>query len=191
MARVYEYDVYISYKRVGANVPAWIRNHFYPLLSDWLSEWHDRDVKVFFDERVPIGASWPDQVRTALLRSRILVPVCSPRYFKDEWCVAEWYSMAQREEVVGARTLMYPVIFCDSDTFPDWAKARRMRNFKNWNQPTPQFESTPAYAEFHREMNLVAEELVTLIEDAPPWEPDWPISTPHPEPSGPTKLPRF
>lgn len=192
MARVYEYDVFISYKRAGANVPAWIRNHFHPRLSEWLHDNIERDVKVFFDDQsVSVGASWPREVRLALQRTRILLPVCSPPYFMDEWCLAEWHSMALREEMVGAHTLIYPVIFCDSANFPDYAKARRMRNFRNWNQPSPQFETSLGYIDFHRLMNVIAEDLVKLIEDAPPWQPDWPVTTPAPGPPTPSTLPRF
>lgn len=195
MARVYEYDVFISYTRVGRNVPEWIRNHFYPRLSDWLLDHADRDVRVFFDDDVAVGAVWPDRLRTVLQRTRILVPVCSPRYFRDEWCLAEWHSMAEREKIVGTtpeRILIYPVIFCDSETFPDYAKARRMRSLKDWNQPTPQFESTQGYVDFHRAMVTVTEDLVKLIAAAPPWQPDWPVSLPTvTAPPRPSALPRF
>jgi len=99
MTRVYEYDVFISYRRIGSDVPGWIRNHFYPRLSEVLDNNLDRDVKIFFDELVPSGATWPTELRTALQRARILLPVCSPKYFVDEWCLAEWKSMELREKL--------------------------------------------------------------------------------------------
>ena len=73
--------------------------------------------------------------------------------------------MALREEMVGAHTLIYPVIFCDSANFPAYAKARRMRNFRDWNQPSPQFQTSLGYLDFHRLMNVIAEDLVELIEE--------------------------
>lgn len=196
MSRVYEYDVFLSYKRAGANVPAWIRNHFYPRLSELLDDNLDRDVKVFFDENIAGGVIWPRELRTALQRTRILLPVCSPKYFVDEWCLAEWHSMAQREKLVGTSarqpwTLIYPVIFCDSANFPGYAMERRMRSFRDWNQPQPQFEASMGYLDFHREVGRIAEELVQLIDRAPAWRPDWPVHTPTPEPAQPPRLPRF
>jgi hypothetical protein len=197
MARVYEYDVFISYKREGANVPAWIRTHFYPRLSELLNDNHDRDVKIFFDEMIPVGTAWPLELRAALLRTRILLPVCSPRYFLDEWCLAEWHSMARRERLVGMASperpqgLIYPVIFCDSDNFPSYAKQRQMRNFRLWNQPYPQFQVTIEYLDFHREMERIALDLIKVIERAPEWRPDWPVDTPVPDPPGTPTLPRF
>src|SRR6266567_4652565 len=147
MTRVYEYDVFISYRRIGSDVPGWIRNHFYPRLSEVLDNNLDRDVKIFFDELVPSGATWPTELRTALQRARILLPVCSPKYFVDEWCLAEWKSMELREKLAGMaspeqhpQNLIYGVIFSDSETFPKFATDRRMRNFKSWNHPHRQFE---------------------------------------------------
>ncbi|HYS37527.1 MAG TPA: TIR domain-containing protein, partial [Pseudonocardiaceae bacterium] len=179
---MYEYDVFISYKRAGANVPAWIRTHFYPRLSELLDDNHDREVKIFFDDTIPGGTAWPLELRAALGRTRILLPVCSPKYFLDEWCLAEWHSMARREELVGMMSperpqgLIYPVIFCDSETFPNYAKQRRMRSFRSWNQPYPQFQVTVEYLNFHREMERIAEELIKIIDQAPEWRPDWPVA---------------
>lgn len=194
---MYEYDVFISYKRAGANVPAWIRTHFYPRLSELLDDNHDREVKIFFDDTIPGGTAWPLELRAALGRTRILLPVCSPKYFLDEWCLAEWHSMARREELVGMMSperpqgLIYPVIFCDSENFPNYAKQRRMRSFRSWNQPYPQFQVTIEYLDFHREMERIAEELIKVIEQAPEWRPDWPVATPVPDPPSTPRLPRF
>ncbi|HVV25050.1 MAG TPA: toll/interleukin-1 receptor domain-containing protein [Pseudonocardiaceae bacterium] len=197
MARVYEYDVFISYKRRDFNVPAWIRTHFYPRLLELLDNNLDRDVKIFFDESVPGGDAWPLTVRDALRHARILVPVCSPKYFLDEWCLAEWHSMAKREQLTGMATpshpqgLIYPVIFCDSDNFPKYAKDRRMHDLKPWNQPWPQFQDTIAYLDFYRQVERIAVELVRLFDTVPSWRPDWPVDTADPEPPATPRLPRF
>lgn len=197
---MYEYDVFISYKRTTGTVPAWIRTHFYPRLSELLDDNLDHDVKIFYDETVPGGSAWPVELRAALGRTRILLAVCSPKYFRDEWCLAEWHSMVKREEVVGMATpeqpqgLIYPVIYCDSATFPDFAKQRKMRNFRPWNLPDPQFQASMAYLDFRREVAGIVEELVRLIALAPAWRPDWPVYTPSPGPPGPatiSHLPKF
>ncbi|MGQ0837800.1 TIR domain-containing protein [Actinokineospora sp.] len=197
MARVYEYDVFISYQREGATVPAWVRTHFYPRLAELLDDNVDHQVKIFFDDGIPGGTNWPLAVRTALLRTRILLPVCSPKYFLNEWCLAEWHSMARREKLVGLASLerpqglIYPVIFCDSENFPKYAKDRRMQNLKPWNLPYPQFQDTVEYLGFHREVERIAIELADLIGRAPEWRPDWPVDTPDPDPPRTPTLPRF
>jgi hypothetical protein len=153
MARVYEYDVFISYQR--------------------------------------------DEVRNALQRARILVPVCSPKYFLSEWCLAEWHSMVRREELAGMASsatpqgLIYPVIFCDSENFPTYAHERRMQDLKMWNLPYPQFQDTIEYLGFHREVERIAVEIKELIDQVPDWRPDWPVHTPAPDPPRTPHLPRF
>jgi hypothetical protein len=191
MARVYEYDVFISYQRNGATVPGWVRTHFYPRLTELLDDQLDRPARIFFDENVHGGGKWPLEVRNALQRTRILLPVCSPKYFLSEWCLAEWHSMARREEIAQSRALIYPVIFCDSKNFPRYAHERVMRNLKTWNLPYPQFQDTAEYLGFHREVERIAEELTELIDQAPDWRPDWPVDTPDPGPPSPSRLPRF
>jgi hypothetical protein len=105
--------------------------------------------------------------------------------------------MALREKLVGMATperpqgLIYPVIFCDSENFPDWAKQRRMRSMRSWNVPDPQFQTTIGYVDFHHAVEHIAEDLVRLIDQAPAWRPDWPVRTPRPEPAKPSRLPRF
>ncbi|HEY4022836.1 MAG TPA: TIR domain-containing protein [Pseudonocardiaceae bacterium] len=197
MTRLYQYDVFISYQRTSSTVPLWIRHHFYPRLSELLDDNADFDVKIFYDEQVPVGVTWPAKLEGALRRTRILLPVCSPKYFQDEWCLAEWHSMAKREEILGMssaenpESLIYPVIFSDSENFPGYARERRMRSFRGLNQPYPHFQASPAYLDFHRAMDRVAEDLVQIIEQAPDWCSDWPVTMPKPEPPRRPRLPRL
>jgi hypothetical protein len=194
---VYEYDVFVSYQRTGDHIPAWVRNHFYPMLAELLDNNLDREVRIFYDGNVPGGGAWPLQLQSALQRTRILVPVCSPKYFVSEWCLAEWHSMAQREELVGMATLekpqglIYPVIFCDSKNFPAYAHERRMRNLHRWSMHWPQFQDSLAYLDFHHEVALLAEELEEVIDQAPEWQPDWPVAKPEPGWLAPPKLPKL
>lgn len=197
MTRLYQYDVFISYQRTSPTVPLWIKNHFYPRLSELLDDNADFDVKIFYDEQVPVGVTWPKKLQGALRQTRILLPVCSPKYFQDEWCLAEWHSMAKREEILGMssvenpESLIYPVIFSDSDNFPQYARERRMRSFKDLNQPYPQFQASQAYLDFHHAMGLVAADLVKVIEHSPDWRPDWPVTMPTPDSPLRSRLPRL
>jgi hypothetical protein len=197
MALVYEYHVFISYRRGGGDAPDWVRNHFHPRLQRLLDDNVDYDVKIFLDDSVPVGGKWPQEARDALQRTRILIPVCSPKYFRDEWCLAEWHTMAKREELVAkdasvkAGRLIYPVIFSDSENFPTYAHERRMRSFRDWNQPYPQYQNTDEYLGFNREMERMVQDLVGILSRVPPWSPEWPVETPPPDQPKPPKLPRF
>jgi hypothetical protein len=66
-----------------------------------------------------------------------------------------------------------------------------MRSFRELNQPYPQFQASPAYLDFHRAMDLVATDLVEVIEHSPDWRPDWPVTMPKPEPPRRPRLPRL
>ncbi len=191
---MYEYHVFISYQRSGSTVPAWVRNHFYPRLRELMDDFVDYEVKIFLDDQVPVGGEWPDFVREALRHARILIPVCSPKYFSDEWCMAEWRSMEKREELVGMTRngrLIYPVIFSDSKNFPEFASRRTMRNLKSWNLPYAHYQNTAEYFDFHREMERVVEELAEIISQVPEWRSEWPVETAAPALPKPSTLPRF
>lgn len=188
---MYEYDVFISYRRTASDISAWIRHHFHPRLLEVLDNNRFEDVRIFFDDGMGVGSNWPGEPSTALLHSRVLVPVCSPKYFRDEQCLAEWHSMAEREALGTRRPLIYPVIFCDSQHFPDWAHARRPRDMQQWNHPFEHFQTAPAYLDFNQQIKQIAAELEELIEGAPEWRDDWPVRTPAPEPPRRARMPRF
>ncbi|MFD2473193.1 TIR domain-containing protein [Amycolatopsis silviterrae] len=191
---MYHYDVFISYLRTADPIARWVRNHFQPLLRELLDGNLDREVKVFFDGSVRVGGRWPDEVRSALRHTRILVPVCSPKYFYNEWCLAEWASMERREELAcGDRpaTLIYPVIYCDSKNFPPYAHERRWENLTEWNHPYEQFQASPKYIGFHDRMNRIAAEIEELLSDAPVWRADWPVLTPRPDVPPASRFPRL
>ncbi|UVS78434.1 TIR domain-containing protein [Actinokineospora sp. UTMC 2448] len=196
LVAAYEYDVFISYRQTGS-LPDWLFNHFYPNLLNLLNDNLDYPVSVFVDKNVRGGVEWPLELESALLRTRILVPVCSAQYFQSRWCLAEWESMARREELLGLRSaeqpqgLIYPVLFADSETFPDFARNRQMRNLKRWNCPHPSFQQTVRYVEFHDELAKIAIELTELIRRAPEWRPGWPVDRPVPALLPPTQLPRL
>ncbi|WP_051386426.1 toll/interleukin-1 receptor domain-containing protein [Actinokineospora inagensis] len=193
MAHVYEYDVFISYHRDNDTVARWVRNHFRKLLSDRLNDNMSEKVRVFTDDDVAIGGEWPAVLKDALLAAKVLVVVCSPQYFRNEWCLAEWESMARREqqESVGAHGLICPVIYSDSYSYPDWAKRRHMRDFSDWSEPSPHFQDSQDFLTFSREVRYLAEELTPRILRAPRWQSGWPVVMPDPEPPPTFAKPRL
>ena len=197
MTRVYQYDVFISYPREARNVSGWVREHFSPLLKELLDDEITRHVKVFVDDKVPAGAKWSLEAKTALLHSRVLIPVCAPKYFVSEWCLAEWHSMAHRERVVGMgseedpRGLILPVVYSDSMNFPTYVSERVTRDFKAWAVPFQHYQHSPKYLEFYEALKEFAVELAELLESVPQWQPDWPVHTPTPDPLKPPDVPRL
>jgi TIR domain len=183
MADGYEHDIFLSYSR-RSPVGPWVQNHFYPLLDDWLRMNTPRHPEIFADWRQETGVNWPARLKRALRRSRCMVAVLSPDYFRSPWCMAEWQSMKKREEILGLATeesplgLVFPIIFADGECFPHDAKVTQYIDLHKWNQPQPQFKKTKDYLKLTQKVQGIAEELARLIDKAPAWEANWPIILP-------------
>jgi hypothetical protein len=121
----------------------------------------------------------------------VLIPICSPKYFDSEWCLAEWHSMVKREEVTGTAGLIYPLIYADSDSFPEYAHDRVMRDFRPCSHPFPSYQDSPGYTDFDNAVKRVVGDLVELLDIVPDWRDGWPVDTPRPEPRKRSKIPRL
>lgn len=130
MAEDYIYDVFVSYRHKPP-VLDWIRNHFFPLLEQWLPNAMpvEHETRIFIDwDEIEIGAAWPAKLRQALKQSRCVLAVWAPEYFRSEWCLAEWQTIRERERLLGLGTeqqpegLIYPVVFFDGEHFPQEAR---------------------------------------------------------------------
>lgn len=146
----YVYDVFVSYRR-RQPVLDWVKNHFYPLLEQRLPDELpvDHKTRIFVDwDEIEIGSAWPAKLSQALKRSRCILPVWSPEYFRSDWCLAEWKTMMERERLLGLRTeqrpggLIFPVIFADGEHFPQEARVVQSKDLRKGTSPT-QYSEIP------------------------------------------------
>lgn len=192
----YEFDVFISYRRRG-NPLNWVLNHFYPRLRDYLDDHLDKDPALFIDVDMEKGTHWPTRLENALNRTKILVPIYTPQYFRSSWCLAEWRTMAAREVVLGLRSgertqsLIYPILLNDSVNFPADARLHNWWDLKKWNSPDLVFQQSVEWVSFLRQIDAIAEDLASLLPQVPDWQPDWPVCRPDPPLPPPTLVPRF
>ncbi|NUT48578.1 MAG: toll/interleukin-1 receptor domain-containing protein [Saccharothrix sp.] len=193
----YEFDLFISYARRGS-VQKWLLNHFHQKLLECLADQWAPTPTVYVDRTMARGVHWPSSLRHALRHSKVMIQLLSPQYFQSKWCLAEWHSMLERERMLGLATaerpqgLLYPILYSDSDNFPLEGKLRSWQNFKALANPDPPYQETREYVEFHREVNRVAGDLVQLLQQVPPWRPDWPdVEPPDPVLPPTPPLPRF
>jgi hypothetical protein len=120
----YLFDFFISYKR-DAETRSWIEKHFRPLLNLRVRQEIGRDPRIFIDDQLETGSSWPVQLGENLGRSRILIALWSKDYFSSSWCILEMSHMLAREKqsnmrgVANSRGLVIPVVIHDGEEFPN------------------------------------------------------------------------
>ncbi len=192
----YQYDIFLSYSRKNG-VKDWVWNHFEPLLKMRLDGEMAVEPRIFIDNNMETGVKWPLDLQKKLLRSKCLVVVWSPQYFRSAWCMAEWKSMLAREEKLGLKTpentrgLVYPVVFSDGEHFPTEATETRHKDLHKWNYPYEVFKESVEYLEFDRKIQEISKELSLWISEAPQWKKNWPIATPATMDKVQTKAPRL
>jgi len=181
----YLHDIFLSYSRKEP-VLRWVRDCFKRRLEEWLGETMEETPRIFRDEEsLETGTTWPLALREGLHRSRVVVAVLSPSYFRSPWCCAEWTSIRQREKQLGLRThaatrgLIYPVCFSDGDCFPPDVQDIQHKDLRAWNRASPAFERTEAYHDFLSVMQGVAIELAALLKTVPAWQEDFPMLLPE------------
>jgi len=178
----YEWDIFISYPRDG-QVGRWVTNHFAPVLRDCLDSVLPHAPRIFIDQAMPTGGNWSDDLKRALLRSRLLIAIWTPPYFRSEWCMAEWESMLAREAALAggrpSRGLVYPVVYSDGNHFAQRAKQTQYRrDLTAYTYPFASFRESAEYVGFHDAMMSIAAEIETHLETIPEWQADWPIVEP-------------
>jgi hypothetical protein len=182
----YEYDIFISYTRGGVT-GEWVRNHFEPGLRGWLELTMLEQPRIFWDPDIGTGQTWPNALRSALARSRIIVPVLTYPYFRSEWCRAELNTMIARERALNLRTgqdldgLIYPVRFHGED-FPPTIRTLQYRDMSRWAYAEPGFRETSLYLGFVDAIKAFAAELADRLPAAPDWAADWPECLPEAPP---------
>ena len=182
----YEFDVFLSYPRAG-QVGPWVHNHFLPVLRNCLDVHLAYEPRIFVDSAQPTGVKWPENIKEALLRSRLMVAVWTPPYFRSDWCLAEWFSMLERENWLAQngskpkRGLVYPVVYSDGKHFDPRAQATQYRrDLSAFTYPYPGFKDSAAYLQFHDAIMTMAQEIEDHLGEIPAWQPDWPVVAPKP-----------
>lgn len=178
----YEWDVFVSYPRDG-QAGTWVHNHFLPVLRECLNSVLPHQPRIFTDDELPTGGIWSDDLKRALLHSRLLVAVWTPPFFRSNWCMAEWESMLAREAALAGdrppRGLVYPVVFSDGDHFTPRAKqTQHRRDLNAFAYPYPAFRDSAAYLLFHDAMMDIAMEIEAHLRTIPAWCAGWPIVEP-------------
>jgi hypothetical protein len=193
----YKYDFFISYSRRGS-VQKWLLTHFYNKLVEYLADECAPAPRVYMDRTMPRAVEWAHNLENSLRHSKIMIQLLTPPYFESDWCMAELESMQAREAMLGlagadiSQGLIYPILYSDSENFPDVGRMRSWQDFKEYAHPDPVYQDSVDYLPFCKQVRVLARDLVQLAKQVPPWSPDWPIvDRPNPVLIPPPPLPRF
>jgi hypothetical protein len=173
----YEYDIFLSYRRLGA-ASDWVKNHFKPVLKSALAPELGRDPEIYFDNRVETGATWPVELGRNLGRSRILICLWSRTFLSSEWCKKELNLMWKREQILGLRTPAHPngvvavSIIHDGETMPDELSISQRSEIAEFYNPMMRIDS-PKRESFFTKMQSCAAGIAEMIECAPPFDETW------------------
>jgi TIR domain len=175
----YEYDVFLSYSRKFPHLE-WVDDIFLPLFQAYLSEACNKDVKIFKDtEEIHTGNDWRNKIRTSLVRSRVMVSVFSPAYFRSEWCVREFSVFYHRSKALGLLSdanpqgLIVPLKLFDGQHFPTYASALQMKDFEKYNLVGGSVKHSNGYLEFQKEMQIWVHDVAAALLLAPAFDTVW------------------
>lgn len=174
----YLFDLFVSYAR-NPLTEDWLREMIL-LLSQWIAETAGRPARIFFDvKEIEVGESWMWVVENALRKSKILLPLISPRYFVGHATIAEWKTFAGRERIIAPRRpLIVPVVIHGGDAFPVWARDHQwidLRKFATGPKTPP---NSPIYFHFNEAIRELAKVVNQAIAGAPPFNAKWPVVLP-------------
>jgi TIR domain len=191
----YEHDIFISYRR-SATVGRWVQSHLAPLLNARINEEAPAPVRVFCDFQMEEGTNWPAELKHQVRGSKLLLAVWSADYFRSPWCMAEWQSFRQRENLLGffsedhPQGLVYPLRYADGSHFhPDAQNVLLTKDFSSLNYPDEVFRQSAKYLEFDDLVKKMAVELVARLAEIPSWRDDFPIIEPEPLTPAPLSRP--
>jgi hypothetical protein len=189
----YDFDVFLSYKRNELIMP-WIIE-VEKRLTYWLTQdLGGYEAKIFFDKKsIEPGSIWPKRLQDGLKKSRCMVGIWSPEYFRSKWCVSEWRTFQEREKILGFDSggLIIPLRFHDGEWFPDDAQQYQSFDISKHTSTSPSFWETARADELDQKIREFSAKLAIKIRNAPAFCPDWPVLESEPVPVPPTSLKRF
>lgn len=176
----YQNDVFISYKRGRIN-EEWLNEIFLPLFEDLLNNALPYEPKVFIDRTgLTPGVDFTGELMQNLLRSKCLVSIWSPPYFRrSEWCIREFLFMKYRQEsfkldsFTKPKTLLWPVVFRKIEPLPVAVQNIHYVDYSAYNLVGDAFKKDPIYLNFQRKLITDIEAVVDIIENAPAYDESW------------------
>lgn len=172
---LYEYDVFLSYRRANA-WPRFVDTIFLPMLRHWLEAEMGEPPRIFFDvDEIETGESWPYRLARGVALSKVMVCLWSNEYFHSPWCEAELSHMLARVETIGDRPplpLILAVVIHDGERVSadlSYIQALPIQEYANpWLAP-----GSPNAEALSRLIRRFAAHIYRAIRLAPACDPNW------------------
>ena len=173
----YEHDIFVSYRRMEPEWVQWTQKNFLRPLRVLLRP-SLGNVRIFADNQIETGASWPAYIARAHARSRILIPILSRDYFNSDWCRLELALMHHREKLLGYRTptqagvLILPLAIDDGDSFPPEVQDMQAEGIHQFAQPFMSAEGALQEA-FAAHIKEWCPRIERALQTIPSFDPAW------------------
>lgn len=173
----YEYHIFISYRRMDSDWIRWTRDCFKRPLESLLRPALG-NIRVFFDEQIETGSSWPLRLATAHARSQIMIPILCRDYFNSDWCRLELALMYERERKLNYRSiskpdvLILPFIIDDGSCFPAEVQDIQSESIHEFANPF-MCKDSPRQENFAQHLRTCCGRIEGALQSAPPFDPAW------------------
>jgi hypothetical protein len=188
----YIYDVFFSYTR-SHPAGTWVKDHLLGDFMGYLAEELIRQPKVFFDQyEIQTGENWEEKILWGLKMSKVLVAVCSARYFYDSlYCLVEWYTFGEQIiEGIKVNRPRVPIRYNDGQYFPPEVQKTQQVDFSSSNYIVDAFYKNDTRAIVYEEnVKKLAQGVVHAISIAPSFNPNFPVVQPPDVPKRPLPQP--
>lgn len=173
----YEYDIFISYRRMDDGWIRWAKENFVRPLRSLLCPALG-NVKIFIDEQIETGVSWPEDLARAHARSKLMIPILSRDFFNSVWCRLELALMCHREEITGWRTrarpdvLILPMVIDDGNCFPPQVQKMQAEKIHDFANPC-MCRDGPSQEAFAARLKNWCPRIEQALKTVPNFDPNW------------------
>lgn len=173
----YIYHIFFSYKRDPLTL-TWHREVVKRIKLYVCNELNipQDNLKIFFDEKtIEAGDDWEDELRDAIKTSKCLVAIWSPEYFHSNWCLIEFHSFLDRQEMLNKKGLIIPASYHDGKHFPEVARAIQFLDFSEYASTIDAFWQSVDAVTFDKKLKDFSKNIAKKIDSAPPFHKDFPF----------------
>jgi MinD-like ATPase involved in chromosome partitioning or flagellar assembly len=166
----YRYDIFVSYDRT---VSEWVLE-FLEHLKQELAPLRPQDPQIFVDvTEIRLSEAWAQEISESLKRSKVLLAFLTPRYAASPYTMREFLTFQDRA-LQTKKNVIVPVRLRGYD-FP--SVLRQWQWFDLEKISLKGISSARRSAAWRRVVVEIANNLNKMINEAPPYDPNWTVAS--------------